>query len=412
MSIADRFEAFLFDLDGVVVYLGNEPLPGAKESLARLRAAGKQVRFLTNNPRPTRKRVAQKLVGLGVQAYPEEVVTSGRATALYLRENELGSAYVVGSRGLASEIEEVGIEVVDQGPCEAVVVGADEHVSYAHIRQAARWIFDGARFVATNADGSFPSPRGPLPGTGAIVEAVRATTEREPVVVGKPFPAMFEMAFKTVNAGRDRMVMVGDSPETDIEGARRAGIASVLVAGGGANSPAAEGSREADAIVENLTELFRTGIVPRGYEGPAAPPTNDALPVRLVLVIVDDGGKVLLTRETKDGSWGVPVFPAGPGGAIVRAVMREASSRLGIGLVGLELAEVYVEPGPGSDAGPRQVALLCKGRTASASRESGAAGGPEIGFFSPDALPANLAEAEHGWLREALAGEWGLRAQA
>jgi glycerol 3-phosphatase-2 len=411
VNIADRFDAFLFDLDGVV-YLGDEPLPGARESLARLRAGGKQVRFLTNNPRPTRKQVAQKLVGMGVEAYPEEVVTSGRATALYLRESELGSAYVVGSRGLASEIEGVGVEVVDRGPCEAVVVGADEHVSYAHIRQAARWIFDGARFVATNADGSFPSPKGPLPGTGAIVEAVRATTGREPVVVGKPFPAMFEMALKTLNAGRDRVVMIGDSPETDIEGARRAGILGVLVAGEGARSTAAEGPREADAVVEDLTELFGTGIMPRGYEGPNASPKNGSRPVRLALVIVDDGGRVLLTRETKGGSWGLPVFPTGPDGAIVRAVMWEASSRLGVGLVGLELAEVYVEPVPGSDPGPRQVALLCKGRTASAGREPGAAGSPEIGFFAPDSLPENLEEADLEWLRDALADEWGFRAKA
>lgn len=409
MNIADRFDAFLFDLDGVV-YVGDEPLPGAEESLARLRAAGKQVRFLTNNPRPTRKQVVQKLAGMGVQAYPEEVVTSGRATALYLKENGLGSAYVVGSRGLASEIEGVGVEIVDRGPCEAVVIGADEHVSYAHIREAARWIFDGAYFVATNADGSFPSPNGPLPGTGAIVEAVRATTGQEPVVVGKPFPAMFEMALKTLNADRDRVVMIGDSPGTDIEGARRAGIVGVLVAGEGAKSTAAEGSREADAVVEDLTELFGTGILPRGHEGSSARSTNDSQPVRLALVIVDDGGRVLLTRETKGGSWGLPVFPTGPDGAIVRAVMREASSRLGIGLVGLELAEVYVESGPGSDPVPRQVALLCKGRRANTRREP-AAGSPEIGFFAPDTLPENLEEADHGWLKDALADEWGFRAK-
>ncbi len=262
MSIAEHFDAFLFDLDGVV-YLGDEPLPGSEESLARLRATGKQVRFLTNNPHPTRDRVARKLEGMGVQAYPEEVVTSGRATALYLSENGLGSAYVVGSRGLASEIEGVGVEVVDGGPCEAAVVGADEHVSYAHIRQAARCIFDGARFVATNADASFPSPKGPLPGTGAIVEAVRVTTGREPIVIGKPFPAMFDMALKTLDTERERVVMVGDSPETDMEGARRAGIAGVLVASRDAEGSESRGTHEAVAVVEDLSGLFGVGLGPK-----------------------------------------------------------------------------------------------------------------------------------------------------
>lgn len=166
----------------------------------------------------------------------------------------------MGSRGLASEIEGVGVEIVDGGPCEAVIVRADEHVSYAHIRQAGRWIFDGARFVATNADASFPSSKGPLPGTGAIVAAVGVTTGRAPVVIGKPFPAMFDMALKTLNIDRERVVMVGDSPETDMEGARRAGITGVLVQGKDAEGSASRDAREADAVVDDLSGLFGVGL--------------------------------------------------------------------------------------------------------------------------------------------------------
>ena len=257
--IAERFDAFLFDLDGVV-YLGDELLPGSEEALARLREAGKEVRFLTNDPRPTRAQVRRRLAGMGVGVDAEEVITSGWATANYLLQNGVESAYVIGSRGLASEIGVVGVEVVDRGPCEAVVVGSDEHVSYSHIRQASRYILEGARFVATNADGSFPSPKGPLPGTGAIVEAVRVTTDEKPIVVGKPFPPMYDMALKDLSTARERTVMIGDTLDSDIAGAKRAGISGVLVSREYTQDTADGDDGLADAVIQDLTGLFDSGI--------------------------------------------------------------------------------------------------------------------------------------------------------
>ena len=240
------------DLDGVV-YVGDEPMPNAVESLVRLREAGKRLRFLTNNPRLTRLQISRRLANMGVEAREEEVVTSGWATAHYLREEGISSAYVLGSRGLIAEVLGAGIEVVDGGPCEAAVVGADDLVSYGHIQQAADGIFSGARFVATNADNTYPSPTGPLPGTGAIVAAVQTTTGAEPVVIGKPFPPMFDAALDSLGIGRERAVMIGDSPETDIEGAHRAGITGVLISEDGQHPtdiPAA------NAVVPDLGSLF------------------------------------------------------------------------------------------------------------------------------------------------------------
>lgn len=249
VAIAERFDLFLLDLDGVV-YVGDEPLPDAVESLSRLREAGKRIRFLTNNSRLTRAQLARRLVGMGAEAHEEEVVTSGWATARYLRREGVGSAYVLGGRGLIAEVLGAGVEVVDGGPCEAVVVGADDLVTYGHIQRATSAVFSGARFVATNADRTYPSPAGLLPGTGALVAAVQTTTGVEPVIVGKPFPPMFDAALE--GTSRERAVMVGDSPDTDIEGATRAGIAGVLVF--------ADGRRPAGAraVVPGLGALFDT----------------------------------------------------------------------------------------------------------------------------------------------------------
>ena len=253
--LVERFDAFLFDLDGVV-YLGDELLPGSCEALVRLRETGKEVRFLANDPRPTREQLRRHLMGMGVEVSCEELVTSGWATANYLAQESLSSAYVIGSRGLASEIGAVGVEVIDRGPCEAVVVGSDEHVSYTHLRQASRHVFAGARFVATNADASFPSPKGPLPGTGAIVEALRVTTSVEPMIVGKPSAAMFDIALRDLHAGRDRTAMVGDSLESDIAGAHRAGIAGVLIAREDSQPSFTQAPPALEAIIRDLGGLF------------------------------------------------------------------------------------------------------------------------------------------------------------
>jgi HAD superfamily hydrolase (TIGR01450 family) len=253
--LAERFDAFLFDLDGVV-YLGDELLPGSEEALTRLREAGKEVCFLTNDPRPTRRQVCRRLAGMGVQVDAEEVITSGWATARYLLQSGIESAYVIGSRGLASEVGAVGVEVVDRGPCEVVVVGSDEHVSYSHIRQASRYISEGARFVATNADGSFPSPKGPLPGTGAILEAIRVTTDEKPVVVGKPFSPMFDMALKDLSTARERTVMIGDTPDSDIVGANRAGISGVLILREDTQHAPGRGDNFPDTVIQDLSGLF------------------------------------------------------------------------------------------------------------------------------------------------------------
>ncbi|MGI9049297.1 MAG: HAD-IIA family hydrolase [Rubrobacteraceae bacterium] len=145
------------------------------------------------------------------------------------------------------------MEVVDEGPCEAVVVGSDEHVSYSHLRRASQLIFNGSKFVATNADASFPSPKGPLPGTGAIVEAIKVVAGEEPVIVGIPYSPMFDMAFVGLAVTRDRTVMLGDTPASDIAGAHNAGITGVMVSKEGA--PRSQIPFAPDAVIMELTDL-------------------------------------------------------------------------------------------------------------------------------------------------------------
>ena len=227
--LSEQFDAFLFDLDGTV-YVGEELLPHARESLLRLRSSGKTIRFLTNDPRPTRAEVVRRLARMGIETEQREVFTSGWATARHLRESGIGSTYVVGSSGLVSEICHAGVEVIESGQPEAVVVGGDEGTCYPHLLRATRFILGGARFIATNADGSYPAPEGPIPGAGAIVAAIEAASGKEPnVIVGKPNPHFFKLAIKSLDTNSKQVVMVGDNPATDISGAFEVGIAGILV---------------------------------------------------------------------------------------------------------------------------------------------------------------------------------------
>ena len=228
--LANQFDVFLFDLDGTL-YHGEEILPHVKESLFRLRSAGKMIRFVTNDPRPTRAEVTKRLTEMGIEVQQQEVFTSGWATARYLGESGVRSAYVVGSPGLTFEIRQAEVEVFESGQPETVVVGGDERFCYDHLLKATRLILGGARFVATNPDGSYPTSEGPIPGAGAIVAAVQAVTGEAPVaIIGKPNPKLFELALEGLDAKSERVAMVGDNPLTDILGALRVGITGILIA--------------------------------------------------------------------------------------------------------------------------------------------------------------------------------------
>jgi glycerol-1-phosphatase len=234
MRLVDRYSAFLLDLDGVI-YRGDEPVSGAAEAVAGLRAAGRRLVFLTNNSARTPEQVAEKLESVGVEASPGEVLTSAQATAPLVarwarEEGRPRTAFVIGERGVREALASEGIEVLDGDPAEAgfVVVGWDRGVDYEKLRMASVLVGRGARFVATNADASYPAPGGELwPGAGALLAAVEAASRTRANVVGKPHGPLFDAAVERAG-GRD-VLMVGDRVETDVAGAHDAGLDAVLV---------------------------------------------------------------------------------------------------------------------------------------------------------------------------------------
>jgi glycerol-1-phosphatase len=255
--IVDRYDSILLDLDGVM-YLGDEPIPGAGKAVARLRELGKGLAFVTNNSSRTPDAVVQHLRSVGVQASPDEVETSGLATASMLARRGVRTAFVVGEEGIRLALDGAGIRVLDRDAdrADAVVIGWDRGVDYDKLMTAALLVERGAAFIATNADASYPAPGGERwPGAGALLAAVETTVGRRAEVVGKPqAPILLEALTR---AGGGRPLVVGDRIDTDIAGAAGLGWDCLLVLTGISAAADAAAADPAPTYVGNdLSALF------------------------------------------------------------------------------------------------------------------------------------------------------------
>jgi glycerol-1-phosphatase len=226
----DAYDLAMLDLDGVV-YIGPEAVPGAPEHLHTAAEAGLHLAFVTNNASRTPATVARHLRRLGVQVDDADVVTSAQAAARLLAERlEPGSAvFVVGGEGLEVALGEQGLKPVQDRDAEprAVVSGFSADVRWSTVMAGAMLVRDGLPWVASNTDLTVPTPEGPGPGNGVLVDVVARFSGRDPVVAGKPEPPLFEETVRRV--GGERPLVVGDRLDTDIEGANRSGYDSLLV---------------------------------------------------------------------------------------------------------------------------------------------------------------------------------------
>jgi 4-nitrophenyl phosphatase len=182
-----------------------------------------------NSARPASD-IVERLTRLGAPVDVNQVLTSAQATAMYLPRLASPGARVllVGGEGIADELTRAGYQVVDR-EAEVVVVGMDLNLTFDKLKRATLEIRRGAKFVGTNPDRTFPSEVGLVPGAGAIIAAVEAATDVAPTIIGKPERALFDLAIQKMGGVPEATAMLGDRLETDIEGARRAGLAAILV---------------------------------------------------------------------------------------------------------------------------------------------------------------------------------------
>ncbi len=240
------------DLDGVV-YTGSNPIARSAEALAKLQELEIPTLFATNNSTRTPGDTAAKITQVtGMEVEPTQIITSAQAAASLL-VGENGAALVIGGRGIVAALEEVRVDVT-QDPFEAsvVVVGMDQEFTYEKIARASAALRNGARFVASNDDSTYPSPDGPLPGAGAMVASIAKVAGFDPVVAGKPHQPMRRLLRQ--RAGDD-VWMVGDRVETDIAMAARERWQSILVLTGVTSPDHSEGV--ADFVAKDLYDAVR-----------------------------------------------------------------------------------------------------------------------------------------------------------
>jgi glycerol 3-phosphatase-2 len=315
----DGVDVVLADLDGVV-YAGPNAIPHAVESLNRV-AESIRVGYITNNASRTDASVAGHLTDLGLRVAPDEVVTSPQAAVRLLAGlvPEGATILVVGGAGLVDEIEKGGFVVTrsaDDKPA-AVVQGFAPEVGWSQLAEAAFALQgDGPEipWVATNTDWTIPQARGIAPGNGTLVSAVHTTVGRLATVAGKPETPIFEEAKARFEARSP--LFIGDRLDTDILGANRAGIASVLVLTGidrAKHALAADQHSRPTFIVEDLRQLHEPyPVTTMSRDGKAATVGESTVRVSGNDVVVEREGsvKIDLLRAGCAAIWasGRPIY--------------------------------------------------------------------------------------------------------
>jgi 4-nitrophenyl phosphatase len=228
---------FLLDLDGTL-YHGDKPIPYAADFIGWLKAQGYPYLYVTNNSSRTPEQVADHLRKVGIEAEPNEVLTSSQAAALYIQERQAGAAarvYAIGEKGLRQALQEAGYTLVseeDRDTPDFVVQGIDREFSYGKLAAAVRHIRSGAASVLTNPDHLLPWNNELQPGAGSIAAAIERSSQAEPVVIGKPSPIIMNYAIAKLGLPREQIWVVGDNLLTDIQGGIAAGCRTALVLSG------------------------------------------------------------------------------------------------------------------------------------------------------------------------------------
>ncbi len=252
----------LFDMDGVV-YVGTRVLPGVQQMLDYLERTGRKWLCVTNNASKTSVQFVEKLTEMGIRARPEQILGSAEATAGWLAEQiqfhgwPRGKIIMVGQDGLRAALKQHGFEITTE-PAEAAyaIAGINFELTYEELARAALAIRNGAKFIGTNSDPSYPSERGLLPGAVSILALLAAATGVTPTVIGKPNRGMYDQAIRRLGLQPETTMMVGDRYDTDISGALAIGLVTTGVLTGVSSRHEFESAaRPPHLIANDLLEL-------------------------------------------------------------------------------------------------------------------------------------------------------------
>lgn len=226
----DTIDVVLFDLDGTIYY-GSKVIQGANETIHFFREKGIKVYFATNNSTKTRKQIYHKLIKMGVNCKFEEVITSGYLAALYAKKNHLENLYIFGSYNLMEEFTELGITIHQEETAENLLIGYNPAMTYEGLTSALQVAFHAKCIMGCNREKVYPGENARLmPGCGAMTAPIEFCSGRKcDIIIGKPNTLMVELIMAENQVSANRILVIGDTYESDIEMAKRAGCQSILL---------------------------------------------------------------------------------------------------------------------------------------------------------------------------------------
>ncbi len=257
-NILTGIHYLLIDMDGVLSR-GHTALPGGQDLITFVEREGIGYLLVTNNSTLPPAQFSARLANMGLTVDADHIMTSGVATAEYLRTiAEPGARInVVGEPGLVQQLESRGFVTVTDRHADYVVAGWDKTLTYEKLKQACLAIRDGAIFIGTNADKTYPLENDIIPGAGSILAALIASTDVQPRVVGKPESIMIEQCLRLLGARADETAMLGDRMDTDILGGYRAGLRTIMVLTGISTlEEVAQSEVKPDLIYQDLPALL------------------------------------------------------------------------------------------------------------------------------------------------------------
>ena len=254
-SLLEGVRALLVDIDGVL-YVGDDPVDGAREALARLRTAGFAIRFLTNTTAHARVRILDKLRRLDFEVAEEELVTPAALALRHCRERGHRRAALLMPDEVGQDL--APLEAVDDDADVVIVGDLGEAFSFEVLNRAFRLVMDGAELVALQKNRFWQRADGPALDVGAFVAALEYASGQEAFVIGKPARAFFLEPLAALGVGAAGAVMIGDDVESDVGGALAAGLRAVLVRTGKYRPEVVAASGvEPTAVVASIADVPR-----------------------------------------------------------------------------------------------------------------------------------------------------------
>ena len=252
----NKIQNLIIDMDGVL-WRGNTPLPGLKDFVNAIHNTNRKMLLATNNSSKTINQYLSKLQDMGIKATANEILTSSQATGNYLNNLSQNDrkVFVIGQDGLIDAMKHYNFQITNQY-ADYVVVGVDTNISWDKLNTAVQLIRSGSKFIGTNPDTTYPTENGIGVGNGIILAAIEAATNVKPMIIGKPERHIFDQALDILGADPSNTLMIGDRLDTDILGAKKAGISSLLVLTGVTDSNILTDSDiQPDVIMNGLPEI-------------------------------------------------------------------------------------------------------------------------------------------------------------